>query len=67
MISLKGHGPSTSDETDQIDSKKIPLDPPFIKGEDSGTLLYKRRAGEDFEELFIPSFTPYPCGVRGSQ
>jgi len=27
----------------------------------------KRRAGEDFKELFIPSITPDEDGVRGSQ
>ena len=40
---------------------------PFPKGEDLNSLLCKRRAGEDFKKLFIPSITPFPNGVRGSQ
>jgi hypothetical protein len=47
--------------------KKIPLYPPFSKGEASDPLLLKRRVGEDFKELFIPSITPYTDEVRGAQ
>jgi hypothetical protein len=54
-------------EQRQFTERKIPLYPPFPKGEDLNSLLCKRRAGEDFKELFIPSMTPPPDRDRGSQ
>jgi hypothetical protein len=53
-------------EQRQFTEEKIPLYPPFPKGEDLNSLLCKRRAGEDFKAWFIPSITPSTNGVRGS-
>jgi hypothetical protein len=40
--------------------KKIPLYPPFSKGEELNSLLCKRRAGEDFTETVSSIDNPVP-------
>ena len=64
---IAGHPAGARDEQRRFTEGKIPLYPPFPKGEDLTSLLCKRRAGEDFKELFIPSITPSQNGVSGSQ
>ena len=49
-------------------SKKIPLDPPFAKGEDLKTPSFgKGGLGRILQSLFLPSITPFPNGVCCSQ
>ena len=54
-------------EQRQFTEGKIPLYPPFPKGEDLNSLLCKRRDGEDLKNLFLPLITQSTAGVGGPQ
>jgi hypothetical protein len=47
--------------------KKSPSIPLFQRGKVQAPSFEKRRVGEDFISMFLPSIIPFPSGVRGSQ